>query len=68
MGAIRAMRRTAPPASRFRSMLILSFYDVTGDSTFENWLGRINEFYKKGCQEKVFPRPEGEILSRYQAH
>src|ERR1017187_7299788 len=28
-GAIRAMRRTAPPGSRFRSMLILSFYDVT---------------------------------------
>src|ERR1035437_1407806 len=28
-GAIRAIRRTAPPGSRFRSMLILSFYDVT---------------------------------------
>src|ERR1022692_625507 len=31
-GAIRAMRRTAPPGSRFRSILTLSFYDVTVDN------------------------------------
>ena len=28
----------------------------------------VNEFYKKGCQEKTPPRPEGEIFSRDPAH
>jgi hypothetical protein len=29
---------------------------------------KVNEFYKKGCQEKALPRPESEIVSRDPAH